>query len=450
VRGALRPGDTLPPSREMARTLSVSRMTVTVAYERLTSEGFTTSRARAGTFVNGAVTHLRGRPELHTDDALRPRRVWQSIDLPAPFTNPPEFNFRTGVPDPSLLPHQAWRRIVGRVLRANATAVSSYSDPSGLPELRETIARHVAVSRGVQASADDIIVTNGTQQALDMLTRVLLDPGDGIAMEDPGYPPARRLFESVGVSVHGVRVDEEGLVVDGIPRRVRTVYVTPSHQYPLGVAMTLRRRRALLAWAQRHSAAVIEDDYDSEFRFGGRPLEPLRTLDTDGHVIYVGSFSKTLLPGARLGFIAAPRSLRSALHKAKSVADWHTPTLEQLALARFIDDGAFARHIRKVNRVYHQRHDLILNILRRDFADHLEPIPSDTGLHVSAVARKASVQQIATIAERARAVGVAIQVLAFFSVSDKPRSGIVLGYGGVPTARIEEGLHRLRKCFTPR
>jgi GntR family transcriptional regulator/MocR family aminotransferase len=424
-------------------------MTVIVAYERLTSEGFTTSRARAGTFVDGAVTHLRSHAESSTDGALKPRRVWQSFDPPPPLSKP-AFNFRTGVgvPDRSLLPHQAWRHIVDKALRANASVVSTDGEHPGHAGLREAIARHIAASRGVLASADDITFTNGAQQALDILTRVLLDPGERIAMEDPGYPPARYLFESFGLLVCGVRVDDEGLVVDAIPPGVRAVYVTPSHQYPLGVSMTLRRRQALLAWARRENAAVIEGDYDSEFRFGGRSLEPLRTLDTDGRVVYVGSFSKILLPGVRLGFIAAPRSLHSAVHKAKLVVDWHTPTLEPLALARFIDEGSFAGHIRKVNHVYRQRHDLILNILRRDFADHLDPIPSATGVHMSALARNASVEQVETIAERALAAGVAIQTLSLFAVSDEMRSGIVLGYGAVPTPRIEEGLRRLCKCFT--
>jgi GntR family transcriptional regulator/MocR family aminotransferase len=435
----------------MARTLSVSRMTVTVAYERLASEGFTTSRARAGTFVSDGVLGARGRTaEDRAGGKLKPRRVWQSIDLPKPFANLPEFYFRTGITDSSLFPHHAWRRIVNRTLRAHGRTIGVYGDHAGHPELRRAIARHVGVSRGVRASADDVTVTNGMQQALDILARVLVAPGDRVAMEDPGYPPVRRLFTSLDLDVCGVHVDEEGLVVSAIPRGVRLVYVTPSHQYPLGVSMTLRRRQALLSWARRHRAAIVEDDYDSEFRFGGRPLDALQTLDTEGRVIYVGSFSKTLLPGFRLGFLVAPSSLHSAVRKAKAVADWHTSTLEQLALTRFIDDGSLAGHIRKLSSAYRQRHDLILDILNKDFAEHLEPIPSATGLHVAALARKAPVERIAAIANRALAMDVAIEVLSHFAVTNAPRSGVVLGYGGVPTTRIEEGLRRLRKCFAAR
>jgi GntR family transcriptional regulator/MocR family aminotransferase len=336
---------------------------------------------------------------------------------------------------------------MNQALRAQDPAAVLYGHPAGHPELRDAIARHVGISRGAVASADDVTVTNGTQQALDILARVLLGPGDRVAVEDPGYPPPRRLFESLGVRVVAVPVDGEGIVVGKIPRNVRALYVTPSHQYPLGVAMTLARRQALLAWAERNGAAIVEDDYDSEFRFGGRPLDPLCTLDTSGRVIYVGSFSKTLLPSLRLGFIIAPPSLQSAVHKAKFVSDWHSPTLTQIALARFIDDGGFVRHIRRVDVIYQERHAIVTNTLARDFADCLELVPSSTGLHVAALARRASVEQIATIARRAIEAGVAIQMLSWFAVKPIERAGIVLGYGGVATDQIEEGLRRLQQCF---
>jgi GntR family transcriptional regulator/MocR family aminotransferase len=225
------------------------------------------------------------------------------------------------------------------------------------------------------------------------------------------------------------------------------VYVTPSHQYPLGVSMTLSRRLALLAWADRHNVAVIEDDYDSEFRFGGRPIEPLRMLDTTGRVIYVGSFSKTLLPTLRLGFIVAPPSLREAVYKAKYVTDWHTSTTTQAVLAQFIDGGGFARHIRKVREVYRARHRIIVDILGRDFADHLKVIPSNAGLHIAAIARTATADQIGVVVRRASDSGVAVQDLSMFGVDSSGPPGLLLGYGAIPTARIEDGLRRLRSCF---
>jgi GntR family transcriptional regulator/MocR family aminotransferase len=245
-------------------------------------------------------------------------------------------------------------------------------------------------------------------------------------------------------------VDDEGLVIDRIPRDTKLVYVTPSHQYPLGIAMTLERRRALLEWAERNDAAILEDDYDSEFRFGGRPIEPVQTLDRSGRVLYVGSFSKSLLPTLRLGFIVVPPSVRDAVHRAKYVTDWHSPLAAQAALARFIDDGAFAQHVRKVRGVYATRRDRIIRALERDFREHLEVIPSCAGLHLSAVARQASVRRIQVVVRRASEQGVEVQELAHFAVGAQGQAGIVLGYGAIPTARIDEGLRRLRSSFDGR
>ncbi|AZN98351.1 PLP-dependent aminotransferase family protein [Mesorhizobium sp. M9A.F.Ca.ET.002.03.1.2] len=445
----LRPGDPLPPGRELARALAVSRATVTVAYERLAAEGFVRSRQGSGTFVSELdAPARREKPRHRSTGALQPRQIWQSIVLPPiVFDKPPQFDFRSGLCDASLFPHRSWRRSVTWALRSDETAAGTYEHPAGRHDLRVAIARHIGISRGVRASADDIIITNGTQQALDILARVLLASGDGIAVEDPGYGPPRQLFKALGLRVVGVPVDRQGLVVDALPRGIRAVYVTPSHQYPLSVTMTLPRRQALLAWAEQNNAAIIEDDYDSEFRFGGRPLEPLQTLDAKGRVVYVGSFSKTMLPTLRLGFLVTPPSLRAALHKAKFVSDWHSSTLTQAALARFLDEGAFARHVRRVSAVYRERHKILADAITRDFAEHLELIPSTSGLHLTALARRMSADRIAEIARRAADRGVAIQVLSRFAVSAIPRAGIMLGYGAIPTAHIEEGLHLVRACF---
>ncbi|MFG3597960.1 PLP-dependent aminotransferase family protein [Bradyrhizobium sp. RDI18] len=325
------------------------------------------------------------------------------------FNRAARFDFRAALPDASLFPHRAWRRVVARALRSREMAAGAYESPAGNWDLRAAIARHIGISRSVAASPDDVIVTNGTQQALDIVARVLLDPGDIVAVEKPGYLPPRYLFKALGARVIGVPVDSEGLVVEALPAGARAVYVTPSHQFPLGVAMSLSRRRALLAWAERTNAVVFEDDYDSEFRFGGRPLEPLQTLDTTGRVVYVGTFSKTLLPTLRLGFMVVPPSLREAANKAKFVTDWHTATMAQSALARFIDEGAFARHIRKVSRTYSERHAVLTEGIKMNFDDHLDLVPSSTGLHIAAYARRASVDDIDAIASRAFDLGVAIQ-----------------------------------------
>ncbi|HKP23458.1 MAG TPA: PLP-dependent aminotransferase family protein [Dongiaceae bacterium] len=448
LAGQLRPGDPLPPSRELARRLTVSRSTVTGAYDRLAGEGFVTAHVGAGTIVSEHLVRTRGKPKhKRIGDTLRGRRVWDAIRLPPVLAELPRFDFRSGIPDATLFPHDLWRRLMARQLRAEAKDMIAYDAPAGNRGLREAIARHIGVSRGVEASVDDVIVTNGTQQAMDVVARALLSPGDHIAVEDPGYGPVRSAFTALGLRVRGVPVDGDGLDVEAIPKRARAIYVTPSHQYPLGVSMTLPRRLALLAWADRHNAALIEDDYDSEFRFGGRPIEPLRMLDKTGRVIYVGSFSKTLLPTLRLGFIVAPPSLRDTLHKAKFVADWHTPTTVQAAAANFIDNGGFARHIRKMREVYRTRHRMIVDALRRDFATDLNVIPSTVGLHIAAMARTASTDKIGAIVRRASDAGVVVQELSRFAVNAPGLPGLVLGYGAIPTARIEAGLQRLRSCF---
>jgi GntR family transcriptional regulator/MocR family aminotransferase len=446
--GRLRPGDCLPASRDLAQSLKVSRTTVTVAYDRLAGEGFVVSRIGAGTYVNNQLVRTpREEKKRRVDGSLQPRAVWDSITVSRAFDKRARFDFRTGLPDASMFPHETWRRLVVRGLSTEAVAGGVYSEPAGHRGLRDAIARHIGVSRGLQVSADDITITSGAQQSLDLVARALLAPGDRVAVEDPGYHPPRFLFQSLGAVVHGVPVDNDGIIVDRLPRNARLVYVTPSHQYPLGVTMSLPRRLALLDWADRSNAAIIEDDYDSEFRFEGRPLEPLHTIDTSGRVIYIGSFSKTLLPTLRLGFVATPPSLTPAVHKAKYVTDWHTSMVLQVALAQFIDRGAFARHIRKVRRVYTARHETIVQILNSDFSDLLEVIPAVAGLHVTALSRSLSVDQISDVAVRASELGVQVQRLAKFAVDGPPRAGLLFGYGAIPTAHINEGLSLLRSCF---
>jgi GntR family transcriptional regulator / MocR family aminotransferase len=446
IAGRLHPGDALPPTRELARRLSVSRGTVAVAYERLSGEGFVTSRVGAGTFVSGRVA--RGKvADNAADGALRPRRIWKRVPVSAAFAVPARYDFRTGLPDASRFPFQTWRRLMARELRASAVGRGEYGEPAGLPGLRAAIAGHLGVSRGVAVTAGQVTVTSGTQQALDLIARVLLVPGEQVAVEDPGYAPSRRLFESLGLNVTGVPVDEQGLVVDALPASARLVYVTPSHQYPLGTAMSLSRRIALLEWADRHDAAIIEDDYDSEFRYGGRPIEPLCTLDADGRVIYVGSFSKSMLPTLRLGFVLAPPALGSALRAAKYVTDWHTALPAQAALARFIEEGHLARHIRKMRAVYLRRHDMIAEACAGSLSGYLTPIPSAAGLHVSATARTASAGEMTDVAERALSAGVAVQPLSRFRITQPPRAGVVLGYGAIEADDIDEGLQRLSRAF---
>ena len=447
--GRLRAGEPLPPSRELAARLQIARNTVMVAYDRLAGEGFVTGKVGAGTFVSGQLPLPRahgchGRPPV---GPLRPRAFWDGrSDPPDLSADRPRFNFRAGVPDARLFPYEAWRRLMAQELRPAAVGTGHYGDPAGHAGLRAAIARHIGISRGVHAGAADVIVTNGIQQAIDLIGRVLLDQGACAAVEDPGYPPPQTLLASLGARVVPVPVDEEGLVVDALPGDARMVYVSPSHQFPLGMAMSLRRRMALLAWAARQGAAIIEDDYDSEFRFADHPIEPLHSLDRDGRVIYVGSFSKIMLPTLRLGFLVTPPSLHQALRAAKFLSDWHTSLPQQAALARFIDEGKLARHVRRMRVTYQSRRQRIRDILERDFGGLLAPIPSSAGLHMSAIYQAGTAQDAVSALQCAQPAGVSLFPVSDFAMG-QAQPGLVLGYGAIPLERIDEGLQRLRACL---
>ncbi len=442
--GRLRAGERLPPTRDLAMRLSVSRNTVSVAYERLVAEGYLNGRVGSGTFVcTEPLASDRGR-RAPAGAGVQPRPLWQSIQVPrdAP-TAPPPYDFRAGIPDARLFPLTTWRRLVARELRPTAVRSAAYGDPGGDAGLRAAISRYIGVSRSVRAGADDVMVTQGAQQALDLVGRVLIEPRDVVAIEEPGYTPVRLLFRSLGARVVGVPVDAEGIDVAAIPSAARVIYVTPSHQFPLGMPMSLSRRAALLNWAERKGAVVIEDDYDSEFRFEGRPIDPLQTLDRSGRVIYVGSFSKVMLPTLRLGFLVAPVSLQAALLAAKRLTDWHGELPTHAALARFIDEGLLARHIRKSAREYAVRRARIVDALQHNFARWLELVPSAAGLHLTARVAPGADVDVDTVVARARAAGVAVHSLSRFCGEHPAQSGLVIGYGAIQTAKIAEGLRRL-------
>lgn len=446
--GRMPAGQSVPSTRELARHLEVSRNTVSVAYDRLVAEGFLTSRVGVGTYVS-TVVGAREPAAAANGSPLRPRPVWAGLpDPPNLSTAQPEFDLRTGTPDARHFPYATWRALVADELRPTAVHDATHIDAAGHPGLRAAIARHVGVSRAVRAGAGDVFVTSGSQQAIDVVARVLLEPGDVVAVEDPGYPPPHGAFTALGARVLGVPVDRDGLVVEAIPPAARLVYVSPSHQFPLGMSMSLARRLALLDWAERHDGVIVEDDYDSEFRYAGQALEPLQSLDRGGRVLYVGSLSKVMLPTLRLGFLVAPEPLHSALRKAKHVTDWHTAVPMQAAAARFIDGGLLARHLRRMRRIYAERHHLLTTALDRDFADHLDLVASAAGLHVAAFLRTGAGRDDLAVARRARALGVAVQALSAFAVTGQPRAGLVMGYGAIPTDRIGAALRRLREAVT--
>jgi GntR family transcriptional regulator/MocR family aminotransferase len=446
--GRLRPGEQLPPTRELARRLGISRNTVALAYERLVAESVLVSRIGAGTFVSTepvVPSQVRRAP---TGAGLRPRAVWSAIPPPVPARAvAPVYDFRVGTPDARLFPFTSWRRLVARELRPAAAGNAGYGEPAGHRGLRAAIARHIGVSRAVRANADDVIVTQGAQQAFDLIGRVLIEPGSCVAVEEPGYPPVRELFQSLGARVVGVRVDDDGVDVGAIPKSARMIYVTPSHQFPLGTAMSLARRAALLTWAEQRGGVIIEDDYDSEFRFEGRPLDPMQSLDRSGRVIYVGSFSKVMLPALRLGFVIAPASLQPALRAAKRLTDWHGETPTQAALARFIDEGLLARHVRRAAREYANRRARIVEAIHRDFRKWLRVIPAAAGLHVGVRLAPDAAVDIDDVARRAEAWGIIVRALSHFSMRVGGDRGLVIGYGAIQSADVHDGLHRLAATF---
>jgi GntR family transcriptional regulator/MocR family aminotransferase len=441
--GRLEPGERLPPTRALATDLGVSRTTVATAYDRLVAEGYLSARVGAGTFVADAARPVRP-PRRGTD--LAPRPGWDHHPRPTSGSAPkPAHDFRVGIPDARLFPFDTWRRLVTAELRVGAHDLGVYADPAGHLPLREAIVRQLALSRGVTATAGEVLVTYGTQQALDLVTRVLVGPGDVVAIEEPGYPLARDVFASYGARVVPVRVDLEGLVVEELPSSTRLVFTTPSHQFPMGPPLSLDRRRALLDFASRHRCAVVEDDYDSEFRFTERPLETLHSMDDAGRVLYLGTFSKSLVPGLRFGYLVAPEPLQAALRGALQLAVGYVDVPEQAALARFLEDGLFARHLRKARAAYAERRELVLEAVHGPLSSHLELVPCQAGLHVTTRLRDQSVDDT-DVVRRAAGDGVVVEALSQYAVTGKP-VGIVMGYGAAEPASIRPGLARLAEIL---
>jgi GntR family transcriptional regulator / MocR family aminotransferase len=450
--GRLAGGDRVPASRDLAVSLSVSRGTVTAAYDRLLAEELLESRRGAGTFVAKGCVPPGHAPAAAGDrrtrtGAVTPSALWRSPSPPPRVPGSATHDFSVGVPDETLFPLATWRRIVSSTLRRGRLAADTY-DEHGASRLEAQIARYAGLSRSVVTAPDDVVATAGAQQALDLVARVLLEPGDVVAVEDPGYTAAARLFATHRGTVRGVPVDGEGIVVEALPDAARLVYVTPSHQHPTGVAMSRSRRIALLQWAVRCGAVIVEDDYDSEFRFADRPLEPLQSLDRDGRVVYVGSFSKSLLPGLRVGYAIAPASLTAALREAKRVTVWDGDAVTQRALADFLAEGHHAAHVKRATKVYRARREELLRGLA-DLDDWLEVVPSAAGLHVCTFLRDDRLDDVA-IADEALAAGVFVDPLSLRHLEQPPRHGLAFGVGGIREEAIGPALAPLRRVLSAR
>jgi GntR family transcriptional regulator/MocR family aminotransferase len=448
--GRLKPGLRLPSTRGLARTYRISRNTAIAAYDLLQSEGYVISHRGSGIYVATALPRRAERKAQPREDA-RPQRLaafWRTI-VPGFGMAPPlqlRHEFALGVPDARLFPFAIWRRLAARALRALAKEPAAYSSAWGRAPLREAIARHVSFARAVACAAEDIVVTSGAQQAFDLLARILVTPGRTVvAIENPGYPPQRTAFAAAGAKIVPVRVDAEGLVVQSLPRDARVICVTPSHQFPLGSAMSARRRAELLDFARARGAVIVEDDYDGEFRFGGRPLDALQTLDRNDCVFYVGTFSKSLFPAIRLGYIVSPPWARQALVAARQCSDWHSGVIEQDTLAAFIAEGHLVRHVRRMRGVYAARREVLLAGLQRDFGRWLQPIPNVAGLHLAAfTAPDIDVPEIVGLA---RSEGVGVSSLKRFYFGGRIRDGLIFGYGAIDERSITEACAQLRRLW---
>ena len=456
--GRLQPDLRLPATRELAAALGISRNTVLAAYDLLLSEGYAVARRGAGNYVADTLPRRTTQRVLNDDATMQHRLAayWRhasALQRQATQTSF-RYDFSIGIPDHTQFPFEVWRRLSARALRSLSKAMPAYGPAQGRPALREAIARHVSFARAVACIAEDVIVTTGAQQAFDLLARVLVIPGrTTVAVENPGYPPVRAVFAAAGAKVIGVPVDEEGLMVDRLPIDVRVIYVTPTHQFPLGVVLSPRRRAALLDFARTHHAVVIEDDYDSEFRYGGRPLDALQTLDRSGasatgSVCYVGTFSKCLFPALRLGYLVSPPWLRPALTAAKQLADWHGDVLAQDTLAAFIAEGHLVRHVRRMRNIYAERRQQLLDALTEHVGDRLMPIASDAGLHLAA--RLAAPFDANTLVAEAMAVGIRPETIDAYAAGRSSINGLAFGFGMIEANRIEDAVRGLARLMDAR
>jgi len=394
VAGRLRPGTRLPSSRSIARQQNVARGTVVAAFEQLAAEGYIECVVGSGTFVKPALPEamleakpLRASARVDASRAGLSARGRRLAEQPFPklTANWSAPAFRLDLPDLDLFPMKTWSRIAARRLRGARSELLRHSHPSGFEPLRAAIASYVGLTRGIKCSADEVVITSGTQQSLDLTARLLLDRGDRVWVEDPGYAAVPALLRAVGAEVVGVPVDAEGIHWSTGRKRhqsARMAYVTPGCQFPLGVTMSLPRRRALLEWAHRENAWIFEDDYDGAFRFSGRPLAALRSLDSGGHVIYSNTFNKVLFPSLRLAFLVVPPRLVDAVVAAKSVLERFPPVLDQAILCDFIVEGHLGQHMRRMRDLYASRLDCLVRSARAGLSGLLEMSPLQGGLQI--------------------------------------------------------------------
>ena len=450
IHGRVRSGARLPSTRHIAEELGVARNVAVDAFEQLIAEGYLESKHGSGTFVVAALPEagLSRKRQLRQDKSqgesksrISERGQWLTkFKIPGLDPDRPPVPFRPSVPALDLFPQVLWNRIRSRVSRALPATLYTYGDAAGYAPLRRVIANYLRAARGVRCTWQQVVVVSGAQQALDLASRVLLDRGDSAIVENPGHPGTWAAFEAVGANLIPVEVDEGGLIVEEnrpLPP-ARVACVCPSHQYPLGGTLPLRRRLALLAWARQHRAWIIEDDYDSEFRYAGGPLPALQGLDRFDCVLYMGTFSKVLHPALRLGYLVVPEHLVEAFTTLKAIADRQAPLLEQAVLASFIEEGHFGRHTRRMRIAYIERQAVLFKGLQDQLEGILEVKPAEAGFHL--VGWLPLGCDDAAIMTALSSSGIESTALSRYSIGRCPRPGLMLGYAGFSVAQISRAV----------
>jgi len=455
LSGRWLPNEVLPSSRALADGLKLSRNTVQQAYLQLLEDGFLESKIGSGTRVARTLPHmLSTRVQAFSADASRNVPLSRRGELLAGACSAivgdvPVLAFRPSVPALDAFPYDLWSRMLARTARTDIKEFDRCRDSAGYAPLREAIAMNLRATRSVRCNADNVIVTDGTQQALDLATRLLLDEGDTIWVEDPGYSGARSVFFAAGLKVSPVPVDDEGLVVHAARIRfptARAAYTSPSHQYPMGSTMSLSRRLSLLAWAQQVGAWVFEDDYDSEYRYGGQPVPALQGLDEMGRVIYFGSFSKVMLPSLRLGYIVAPSNLAASFANARAATTRYAAAIPQIAMTHFMREGHLASHIYKMRALYSDRQSALLAAAHQHLPDMLELRPSNAGMHLTGFLADGLDDRVAST--DAWQLGIIARALSNDAIEAQPRGGLVLGYSATSASTIVEGIGTLKRALS--
>jgi GntR family transcriptional regulator/MocR family aminotransferase len=439
LTGRFSPGERLPSSRSEARLLGISRNVVLQAYDQLTAEGYLAGTIGSGTYV------ARDLPEdpLPSSRGRTPVSQYgrRAVEKRARRTKDLRFDFVYGLSSPDETTIRQWQRCLRK---ASERIAFDYGPTEGEPALREAIASYLFRNRGVRSTPEQILIVNGSQQALSLASRVLFDTGDPVVIEDPCYQGARQIFAADGVRLLPHAVDLDGLDPSQLGA-ARGVYVTPSHQFPTGATMPVARRLKLLAWAEAHDAVILEDDYDSGYRYDGRPLEAIQSLDDHGRVVYIGTFSKVLFPAIRIGFLSLPHALVPAFTRAKWLADRHTPSLEQLALAELMASGELEQHLRRARARNAARRKTLLAAIERELGDAVEVSGANAGIHVLVWLRKGPGAE--TVIRNAEARGVGLYSAAPYFYAGPTREGFLFGYGTLTETDIEEGIRHFAKAL---